>query len=195
VRLHHSIYVLSPSDSSKNNGSDHRGKAMAAARPVETASLAWAVSTLEVVLILLEEEIGEVMVALLVASRFVDDSIDCDVVARRLDVGLDAADALDTIDVLVNTGAAVDDAPMKAGVAVVDTSSSDGRLQKHSGLTVLVFPAVSRVQGCATSVLVAKSSLRGLPGPSRHPLVSSNNGPRPLGFSPGQQTRFFSSRV
>jgi hypothetical protein len=49
---------------------------MAAARPVETASLPWAVSALEVVATLLEEETGIVVVALLDAPIYVEDSID-----------------------------------------------------------------------------------------------------------------------
>lgn len=94
---------------------------------------------------LLEEETGEVMVGLLVASRFFEDRIDWDVVARRLGVGLDVAEALDA---LMNVHTAVDDELVKVDVAVVDASSSgDGKLQKHSGLTVLVSPAVSRVHG------------------------------------------------
>ena len=39
VLLRHSSHILNPSDSSKNAGSDQRGKTMAAARPVETAVL------------------------------------------------------------------------------------------------------------------------------------------------------------
>jgi hypothetical protein len=169
---------------------------MAAARPVETASLPWAVSALEVVATLLEEETGIVVVALLDAPIYVEDNIDWDVEARRLDAGLDAADVLGILDSPVNTGVAVAEALVWVGVSVVDDSSpGGGRLQKHSGLMVLVFPAVSRVHGCATSVLVARSALRGFPGPSRHPLVSSNIMSRLWGSSPEQQIRFFSNSV